>query len=129
MFDEDDPRKQIQTMLPFFKEVIRSAMMRSAHRPSTLGLVQGDDSGERVEIEISLDFTDEKNLGIFDMMVMPMVRSILLAAEEHKMTAFTQGFEEPALRYAIEHGVSDKGAIAIYRELQKQPAPPALRLV
>ena len=63
------------------------------------------------------------------MMVMPMVRSILSAAQEYKMTAFTQGFEEPALRYAIEHGVSDKDAMGVYRELQAQPVPPSLRLV
>ncbi len=106
MFDKDDPRSEIVKFLPFFAAIIKSALNRQNHGiPSMLGLVITDAEGQKVPLDVSLDFRVENNLHVFDQMVMPMVRSMVLAAKAHGMTAFSNPFEQPPLSDALEHGV------------------------
>lgn len=113
--DDSEQRKQIAEMLPFFCTVMKSAMMRNRHFPASFGLVTRDLTGGRVEIVIPLDFTDEENLHRFDTFLLPMVRSMVETAECLGMTAFSNMFDEPVLRHALEHGVGDMDMMAVYR--------------
>ena len=115
MYDEN-AKDQLVKLLPFFCPIMKSALMRVAHkRPSSIGLVTTDSEGVKTPIDLPLDFRREENLYAFDQLAMPMVRGMLEAAAYHKMTALTAMFDEPALRHALKHGVSDMDMMAVYR--------------
>lgn len=106
MYDDDDPRKQIVVLLPTFCAVMRSAMKREAHPlPTSMTFVTPDKDGTKSSKTVSFDFTKRENLSDFDKVVLPMVRSMLVCAQAHEMTAFTAPFEEPVLSYAVYYGV------------------------
>ncbi len=114
-------REKIRAYAPIYSDFLHAALGRDVWMNGATLSIGGAD--------IICDFRHAANLHRVDEIFIPFINDFLIDVRKLEMTAFSQMFDRPQYRYALEHGVSEYSFLEITELLKAQDVVPALRLL